>query len=74
MFLGVFNTFGATISTVVLVTLASASGGLLPAPWLPSWLGALRGLLPMGVALSGVRDAVYLGGTGVIHALLVLFA
>lgn len=74
MFLSTFNTFGAAMATVVLVTLASASGGLLPAPWLPSWLGSLRGLLPMGVALTGIRDAVYFGDNGVIRAFAVLFA
>ncbi|WP_152626219.1 hypothetical protein [Acidithrix ferrooxidans] len=54
--------------------LASASRGLLPAPWLPRWLGALRGLLPMSVALTGIRDAVYFSGVGVIHAQSVLSA
>lgn len=74
MFLGIFNTFRATMATVVLGALASASGGLLPAPWLPRWLGALRGLLPMSVALTGIRDAVYFSGVGVIHAQSVLSA
>lgn len=72
MFVTAFNTFGATISTVVLVILASASGGLLPTPWLPGWLGALRNILPMGAALSGMRDAVYFSGAGLIHCLFVL--
>ena len=74
MFLSTFRTFGATMATVVLVTLGSASGGLLPAPWLPSWLGVFRGLLPMGVALTGIQDAVYFGSDGVVRALVVLAA
>jgi len=32
----------------------------------------MRGFLPMGVALTGIRDAVYFGGVGVIHALAAL--
>lgn len=69
-----FRSFGSIIGTVVLVILGSASGGVLPGPFLPSWLSVLRPALPMGAALGGIRDTTYFGGHHLGSALLVLTA
>ena len=52
---------GNLLSTVIVIVLGSASGGALAAQYLPAWLGALRPVLPMGVALDGIRRVVYFG-------------
>ncbi len=54
--------WGTVIATVVLITLGNASGGLLPGEFLPPWIAPFRNLLPMGIALTGIRDATYFGG------------
>jgi hypothetical protein len=44
---------------------------VLPGEFLPEWLAALRAVLPLGAALSGIRDVVYFGGGHVLTPLLV---
>ncbi len=57
---------GSTLAAIAFVVLGSASGGLLPGPFLPGWLALLRPVLPMGAAFTGIRDHLYFGGS---HAL-----
>ena len=60
--LRVSRAWGTVIATVVLITLGNASGGLLPGEFLPALVAPFRNLLPMGIALTGIRDATYFGG------------
>lgn len=64
--------WGSLAATVVLITLANASGGVLPGPFLPAWLAVLREILPMGVALTGIRSATYFGSTSVVSTGVIL--
>ena len=66
------TTFGSILGTVVLVILGSASGGVVPGPFLPYWLAALRPVLPMGVSLTTIRDTVYFGGHHLLRGIAVL--
>ena len=54
---------GSTLAAIAFVVLGSASGGLLPGPFLPDWLALLRPVLPMGAAFTGIRDHVHFGGS-----------
>lgn len=72
LFLHISRPFGNLTATIVLVILGSASGGVLPGEFLPEWLAAMRAVLPLGAALSGIRDLVYFGGGHVLIPLLVL--
>jgi hypothetical protein len=66
--------WGTVAATVVLITVGNASGGLLPAEFLPPWLAVFRPLLPMGIVLSGIRDAEYFGGHDTVVAVASLAA
>lgn len=66
------NTFGSILGTVILIIAGSASGGVVPGEFLPSWLAALRPVLPMGVALTTIRDVTYFGGQHILRGVLVL--
>jgi hypothetical protein len=66
------STFGSILGTVILIIAGSASGGVVPGQFLPSWLAALRPVLPMGVALTTIRDVTYFGGQHILRGVLVL--
>lgn len=53
--------FGSTAATILMVVLGSSSGGVVHPDFLPAWLAFFRPLLPMGIALDGLRDLVYFG-------------
>lgn len=65
MFLTLSRALGTVIGTIVLLTVGTVTGGVLPAPMLPGWAQALRGLLPNGLALDAIRGVVYFHGHGV---------
>ena len=62
MLLSTSCAYGATIGTVVLLTIGAASGGQLPAPFLPSWMATGAYVLPNGLAINGLRAVVYFHG------------
>jgi hypothetical protein len=62
MFLTLSRALGTVIGTIVLLTLGTVTGGVLPAAMLPSWAQATRDLLPNGLALDAIRGVVYLHG------------
>lgn len=66
------TTFGSILGTVILIIAGSASGGVVPGEFLPPWLAALRPVLPMGVALTTIRDVTYFGGQHVVRCVVVL--
>ena len=66
------TTFGSILGTVILIIAGSASGGVVPGEFLPPWLAALRPVLPMGVALTTIRDVTYFGGLHVVRGIVVL--
>jgi hypothetical protein len=63
---------GSTLAAIAFVVLGSASGGLLPGPFLPDWLALLRPVLPMGAAFTRIRDHVYFGGSHTLAAAVAL--
>ena len=65
---------GSLLATIVLIILGTGSGGVVPGNFLPAWLAALRPVLPMGAALSGIRSVAYFGGTGALLTVVVLAA
>ncbi len=68
--LGGVGTFVAT--AVLLILGAATSTGSDPAEYLPAWAAPLAHVLPSGVAVQGLRDAVYFAGDGVPRAVAVL--
>ena len=66
------STFGSILGTIILIIAGSASGGVVPGEFLPPWLAVLRPVLPMGVALTTIRDVTYFGGQHVLRGLVVL--
>jgi hypothetical protein len=64
--LGGVGTFVAT--AVLLILGAATSTGSDPAQYLPAWAEPLAHVLPSGVAVQGLRDAVYFAGDGVLRA------
>jgi hypothetical protein len=68
------TTLGSVLGTIVLVILGSSSGGVVPGPFLPPWLGVLRGVLPLGVCLTTVRNLTYFASRDVGRSILVLTA
>ncbi len=68
--LGGVGTFVAT--AVLLILGAATSTGSDPAEYLPAWAAPLASVLPSGVAVQGLRDAVYFAGEGVLRAVVVL--
>ncbi len=65
MFLTLSRALGTVIGTVVLLTIGTVTGGVLPRPMLPGWAQVTRGLLPTGLALDAIRGVVYFHGHGV---------
>jgi hypothetical protein len=65
LLLTISRTFGAMISTVILLTLGAASGGQLAAAFLPAWLAPLARVLPSGLAINAMRGAVHFHGASV---------
>ncbi|MEX5718660.1 hypothetical protein [Geodermatophilus maliterrae] len=68
--LGGVGTFVAT--AVLLILGAATSTGTDPAEYLPAWAAPLASVLPSGVAVQGLRDAVYFAGDEVLRAVVVL--
>ncbi|PRY49254.1 hypothetical protein LY71_10628 [Geodermatophilus tzadiensis] len=68
--LGGVGTFAAT--AVLLILGAATSTGSDPAEYLPGWAAPLASVLPSGVAVQGLRDAVYFTGGGALRAVVVL--
>ena len=66
------STFGSILGTVILIIGGSASGGVVPGEFLPAWLAVLRPVLPVGVALTTIRDVTYFGGRHIPRGVLVL--
>lgn len=64
---------GTFVATAVLLILGAATGtGSEPAEYLPAWAAPLADVLPPGVAVQALRDAVYFAGDGVPRAVVVL--
>lgn len=71
--LKVFGPAGTFIAAVALLVLGNAtSTGILPAQYLPGWLEAMTGILPVGVAVRALRGAAYFLDDGVASGVVVL--
>ena len=74
MLLTLSRLLGTVIGTIVLLTLGTVSGGVLPGAMLPAWAATLRPLLPNGLALDAIRGIQYFHGAQVATGLIGLVA
>ncbi|MEU1404991.1 ABC transporter permease [Streptomyces sp. NPDC005728] len=75
LLLRVFGPLGMPVASVVLLILGNAaSGGILPATFLPAWLSPLASVMPPAAAVRGLRGAAYFHDAHLTGAMLTLAA
>ncbi|WP_369251290.1 ABC transporter permease [Streptomyces sp. R41] len=75
LLLRLFGPLGMPVASVVLLILGNAaSGGILPATFLPAWLSPLASFMPPAAAVRGLRGAAYFHDAHLNGAVLTLAA